>query len=154
MSLPPDLWDRGNLVLVPKPAGALPFEYWREALKSGMRIEAELGVNPFPLGANGGSDTHTGLAATEEDNYFGKFKTLEPSNEERWKFPLLEGESGAYMGWEQAASGVMAVWATANTREAIWDAMLRKETYSTTGPRMSVRFFGGYDFSEADLEED
>jgi hypothetical protein len=149
-----DLWDRGNLIVAPKPEGALKYEYWREALKSGLRLEQELGVNPFMYGANGATDTHTGLSTAEEDNFFGKFKTLEPGNESRWNFPLIEGPTDNYMGWEQAASGVMGVWATANTREAIWDAMMRKETFATTGPRMLVRFFGGYDFADADLAGD
>jgi hypothetical protein len=149
-----DLWDRGNLILKPKPEGAIEYEYWREALKSGMRLEAELGVNPFVYGANGATDTHTGLSTPDENNFFGKFKTLEPSNKERWNFPLITGPTAAYMGWEQAASGVMGVWATANTREAIWDAMKRRETFATTGPRMLVRFFGGFEFTEADLSGD
>ncbi|WP_261324518.1 DUF3604 domain-containing protein [Microbulbifer agarilyticus] len=149
-----DLWDRGNLILKPKPAGSFKYEYWRPALKEGMRLEAELGVNPFQLGVNGATDTHTGLSTTDEDNFFGKFKTLEPSNKERWKFPLLSGPSDNYMGWEMASAGIMGVWAMENTREAIWDAMLRKETFATSGPRMLVRFFGGFDFSAADAEED
>lgn len=148
-----DLWDRGNLILKPKPEGALQREYWREALKAGMRIEAELGANPFRYGANGGTDTHTGLSTAEEDNFFGKFKTLEP-RAGRWDFPLIEGPTGNYMGWEQAAAGVMGAWSTENTREAIWDAMKRKETYATTGPRIQVRFFGGFDLDAADLSND
>jgi hypothetical protein len=104
-------------------------------------------------GANAATDTHTGLSTTEEDNFFGKFKTLEP-RAGRWDFPLLTGPTDEYKGWEQAASGVMGVWATANTREAIWDAMKRKETFATTGPRMRVRFFGGYDLADADLAGD
>ncbi|GAB3292218.1 DUF3604 domain-containing protein [Parahaliea aestuarii] len=148
-----DLWDRGNLILVPKPEGSFPKEYWREALKAGMRIEGELGANPFRYGANAGTDTHTGLSTSEEDNFFGKFKTLEP-RKERWNFPLLEGESDNYMGWEMAGSGAMGVWATENTREAIWDAMKRRETFATTGPRMTLRFFGGYDFRQSDLGVD
>ncbi len=148
-----DLWDRGNLILKPKPEGSYPREYWREALKVGMRIEGELGANPFRYGANAGTDTHTGLAASEEDNFFGKFKTLEP-RKERWNFPLLEGETDNYMGWEMAASGAMGVWATENTREAIWDAMKRRETFATTGPRMTLRFFAGYDFTQDDLGAD
>jgi hypothetical protein len=149
-----DLWDRGNLILKPKPEGAIKYEYWREALKSGMRIEAELGVNPFAYGANAATDTHTGMSTAEEGNLFGKFMTVEPSNKERWNFPLIEANNRAYMGWEQAASGVMRVWATANTREAIWDAMHRPETFATTGPKMLVRFFGCYDFGDSDLEGD
>jgi hypothetical protein len=151
-----DLWDRGNLILKPKPHGKDDYkhEYWREALKSGLRIEKELGVNPFVYGANAATDTHTGLSTTEEDNFFGKFKTLEPTNEERWKFPLLSGPTDAYAGWEQAASGVTGVWAVENTREAIWDAMYRRETFATTGPRMKVRFFGGFDYADADVQGD
>ncbi len=148
-----DLWDRGNLIMNPKPEGALQFEYWREALKSGLRLEDSLGTNPFKYGANGGTDTHTGLSTTEEDNFFGKFKTLEP-RPGRWDFPLLTGPTGSYMGWEMAASGVTGVWATENTREAIWDAMYRRETFSTTGPRMQVRFFGGFAFDPADGADD
>ena len=83
-----DLWDRGNLILKPKPKGALKFEYWREALKSGLRLAGDLGANPFMYGANGATDTHTGLSTTEEDNFFGKFKTLEP-RAKRWEFPIL-----------------------------------------------------------------
>ncbi|WP_148861335.1 DUF3604 domain-containing protein [Marinobacter fonticola] len=148
-----DLWDRGNLILKPKPDGALKYEYWREALKSGLRISNELGANPFLYGANAGTDTHTGLSSTEEDNFFGKFKTVEP-RPDRWNFPLIEGVSGDYMGWEQSASGVMGVWSTENTREAIWDAMYRKETFATTGPRLVVRFFAGFELDESDLEAD
>jgi len=148
-----DLWDRGNLILVPKPPGALQYEYWREALKSGLRIEAELGVNPFRLGANAGTDTHTGLSTNEENNFFGKFKSLEP-RAGRWSYPLLTGPSGQFTGWEMAASGMMGVWATENTREAIWDAMHRKETFATTGTRLTVRLFGGFDLAESDLSGD
>jgi hypothetical protein len=148
-----DLWDRGNLILKPKPEGALKYEYWREALKSGLRIEGELGANPFLYGANGGTDTHTGLSTADEDNFFGKFKTLEP-RPGRWDFPLLEGNNRAYIAWEQAAAGVTGVWATANTREAIWDAMKRKETYASTGPRITLRFFGGFDLADTDLADD
>jgi len=148
-----DLWDRGNLILKPKPEGAIRYEYWREALKSGLRLAGSLGTNPFMYGANGATDTHTGLSTTEEDNFFGKFKTLEP-RAKRWDFPLITGPSADVRGWEQAASGVMGVWATANTREALWDAMKRKETFATTGPRMRVRFFGGASLGESDLAGD
>ncbi len=146
-----ELWDRGNLILVPKPKGAWKAEYWREALKSGMRIENELGANPFKYGSVGGTDNHIGMSTNEEDNFYGKFKTLEPSNKTRWNFPVLEGENDSYMGWEQSSAGFTGVWAESNTREAIWDALMRKETYATTGPRIQVRFFGGFDFTEKDL---
>ena len=149
-----DIWDKGNLAVKEKEDGDIQFEYWREALKAGLRIEGQLGANPFLYGANGGTDTHTGLSTTEEDNFFGKFKTLEPSNEARWALPLMTGPTQSYIGWEQTATGVMGVWAIENTRQAIWDAMKRKETFATTGPRMKLRFFGGFDFSETDLGVD
>ncbi|MCO1335269.1 DUF3604 domain-containing protein, partial [Microbulbifer sp. OS29] len=149
-----ELWDRGNLILKPKPPGALQYEYWREALKSGLRLEKKLGTNPFAMGANAATDTHTGLSTPDQDNFFGKFKTLEPSNKERWAFPLLKGVGGEYFGWEQAASGITGVWAKENTREAIWDAMYRKETFATTGPRLSIRFFGGYEYTDQDMHGD
>jgi hypothetical protein len=148
-----DLWDRGNLVVKAKSEGDLKYEYWREALKSGLRLEAELGTNPFKYGATAGTDNHVGLSTTEEDYFFGKFKTLEP-RAGRWGFPIITGPTDVYMGWEQAASGVMGVWATENTRESLWDAMYRKETFATTGPRMRVRFFGSYDYNDSDLSGD
>ncbi|GAB3338209.1 DUF3604 domain-containing protein [Marilutibacter aestuarii] len=150
-----DLWDRGNLILKPKDSkDDYRYEYWREALKSGLRLQDSLGgTNPFKYGANAGTDTHTGLSTAEEDNFWGKFKTLEPSAG-RWDFPLLDGPSDTYWGWESSATGVTGVWAVENTRAAIWDAMKRKETFATTGPRMKVRFFGGYDFTDEDLAGD
>lgn len=147
-----DLWDRGNLILKPKPDGAIKYEYWREALKAGLRLEDQLGINPFQLGADGGTDTHTGLSSTEEDNFFGKFKSQEPSNVNRWNTPVIKSQYGAYNGWEMTAAGVTGVWATENTRTAIWDAMERRETFATTGPRSKVRLFGGFDFKEQDFE--
>ncbi len=145
-----DRWDRGNLNGVPKKPGMIQTEYWREALKSGLRLEGTLGANPFKYGANGGTDTHTGLSTFEEDNFWGKFKTLEP-RKGRWE-PVVTGGGGAtgFRGWEQAAAGATGVWAISNTREAIWDAMQRRETFATTGTRLTIRFFGGYDFNPAD----
>lgn len=147
-----DLWDTGNLIGKPKPPGALKYEYWREALKIGMRLENELGTNPFQMGADAGTDTHTGLSSTEEDNFFSKFKSLEPTNVNRWSTPVIKSPFGEFMGWQLTASGVTGVWATENTRTAIWDAMERRETYATTGPRSKVRFFGGFEFSDLDFE--
>jgi hypothetical protein len=146
-----DLWDRGNLNGMAKKPGMLRAEYWREGLKSGLRLEQTLGANPFKYGANGATDTHTGLSTFDEDNFWGKFKNLEP-RKGRWEPIMLgAGRPGAMASWEQAAAGTMGVWARANTREALFDAMQRRETFATTGPRMSVRMFAGYDFAEPDL---
>ena len=149
-----ELWDRGNLVLKPKTSKEmLRYEYYREGLKSGMRIGQELGANPFMYGANSGTDTHTGISSLDESEFYGKFKTVEPNNTERWDFPLLEGNNDIYKGWEMAASGVMGVWAESNTREAIWEAMYNRETFSTTGSRLKMRFFGGFGLAENDMAD-
>jgi hypothetical protein len=143
-------WDKGNLDLseLKKPE-MLEFEYARSALKLGLKLENELGVNPYKFGMIGSTDAHTGLAAVEEDNFFGKTTSSEPSAT-RADHPFVKTDKAVIMGWEQTASGYAAVWANENTREAIFDAMERRETYATTGPRMLVRFFGGYDFTAAD----
>jgi hypothetical protein len=145
-----EIWDRGNLILQPKKPGDLKSEYIREALKSGLKLEQQLGVNPYKYGMAGGTDDHTGITSSEEDNFFGKFKASEPSKD-RWDENAMKFDGRVVKGWELGAAGWTGVWATANTRESIWDAMKRKETYASTGPRMTVRFFGGYDFSGADL---
>ncbi len=149
-----DLWDRGNLNGVAKKPEMLRTEYWREALKSGLRLDATLGVNPFKYGANAATDTHTALATADEDNFWGKFVGAEPSPT-RWEPVMIgaAGSPGVMYSWEQAASGYTGVWATANTRAALWDAMKRRETFATTGPRMSVRFFGSFDFTAADTAD-
>jgi hypothetical protein len=146
-----ELWDRGNLILQPKKPGMLAREYVREALKNGLLVEAQLGANPFKYGLLGGSDAHTGLAAVEEDNFFGKFVPEEP-RPERATMNSLEFGGRVVKGWEMTAGGYTGVWATDNTREALWDAMKRRETYATSGPRITVRFFGGYDFTAADAK--
>jgi hypothetical protein len=149
-----DLWDRGNLNGVAKKPEMLRTEYWREALKSGLRLDATLGVNPFKYGANAATDTHTALATADEDNFWGKFVGAEPSPT-RWEPVMIgaAGSPGVMYSWEQAASGYTGVWSTANTRAALWDAMKRRETFATTGPRMSVRFFGSFDFTAADTAD-
>jgi hypothetical protein len=143
-------WDKGNLDLseLKKPE-MLEFEYARSALKNGLKLENELGVNPYKFGLIGSTDAHTGLAAIEQDNFFGKFTSVEPSPTRATR-PLHKAEKAVIMGWEQTASGYAAVWARENTRESIFDAMQRRETYATTGPRMVVRFFGGFDFDAKD----
>jgi hypothetical protein len=97
----------------------------------------------------GSTDSHTSLATAEEENFFGKHTGKEPSPH-RWSKPVIDFDGQQVMGWEQAASGYAAVWAAENTREALWDAMQRKEVFATTGPRMIVRFFGGWDFDAKD----
>jgi hypothetical protein len=143
-------WDKGNLDLseLKKPE-MLEFEYARSALKNGLKLEQELGVNPYKFGMVGSTDAHTGLAAVEEDNFFGKTSSAEPSPT-RAMHPFVKTDKAVIMGWETTASGYAAVWARENTREAIFDAMQRRETYATTGPRMAVRFFGGFDFEAKD----
>lgn len=140
----------GNLNLtVPKESRMLPYEYAREALKNGLKMEAELGSNPYKFGMVGSTDTHTALAAVEEENYIGKHAGTEPSAE-RWNHPMAKFAGRQYEGYAMSSSGYAAVWATENTREALFDAMQRKEVYATTGPRMTVRFWGGWEFTEED----
>jgi hypothetical protein len=149
-----ETWDIGNLD-TPTPAvktdDMLAGEYGREALKRGLAIEARLGTNPYKFGLIGSTDSHTSLSTAEEENFFGKHTGVEPSPE-RMKHPVLSNAKGTLMGWAQAASGLAAVWAPENTREAIFDAMERKEVYATTGSRMFVRFFGGWNYTDEDLQ--
>ncbi len=147
-------WDKGNLDgTVAKTKDMLEFEYARSALKLGLKLEQKLGVNPYKFGMVGSSDAHTGLAAMEEENFFGKTAPQEPSPERLTATFFNNAKTGVkIMDWEVSASGYAAVWANENTREAIFDAMERKETYATTGSRMIVRFFGGWDFEKADAE--
>ena len=146
-----ETWDIGNLdVSEAKTDDMLAGEYAREALKRGLLIEDRIGTNPYKFGMIGSTDSHTSLATAQEDNFFGKHSGAEPSPE-RMEHPFMSTEAGSIMGWQQVASGLAAVWATDNTRGAIFDAMERKETYATTGSRMMVRFFGGWNFTLADM---
>ena len=149
-----EIWDKGNLDgSVPKSREMLEFEYARAAFKNGLKLEQALGVNPYKFGLVGSSDAHNGLSALSEDNFFGKTVPQEPSPERMTKAFIDNKQTGVkIMDWEVSASGYAAVWATDNTREAIWDAMQRRETYATTGPRMIVRFFGGWDFEPGDAQ--
>ena len=149
-----ETWDKSNLngTEAKKPE-MLQWEYAREALKTGFKLNAELGVNPYKFGMVGSTDSHTSMSTAEEENFFGKHSGVEPE-QHRWEHVVIEAPDPAFtvMGWQQAASGYAAVWATENTRESIFDAMQRKETYATTGSRMTVRFFGGWDFGDADTQ--
>jgi len=145
-------WDFGNLDgSVAKTKEMLEFEYVRSALKNGLRLGQTLGVNPYKFGLVSGSDAHTGLPAMEEDNFFGKTTPQEPSPE-RMRNTFFENPQThiKVMDWQVSSSGYAAVWARENTRASLWDAMQRRETYGTTGPRMIVRFFGGWDFVPQD----
>ncbi len=144
-----ETWDKANLGPVLKKDWMLQYEYAREALKDGMKLEAGLGANPYKFGMVGSTDSHTGLATAEEENFFGKHSGVEPEAN-RWEHVV--GDFGALkvFGWEMVASGYAGIWATENTREALFDAMERKEVYATTGPRMIVRLFGGWGFVTED----
>jgi hypothetical protein len=146
-----ETWDVGNLDLSEaKTPEMLTYEYAREALKNGLLLEQRLGTNPYKFGMVGSTDSHTALATAEEDNFFGKATNAEPKPE-RMMHPFAKSEVGAFEGYDLVSSGYAAVWAEENTRAAIWDSMARKEVYGTTGPRMMVRFFGGWDYSPEDL---
>jgi hypothetical protein len=147
-------WDRSNLngTEAKKPE-MLQWEYAREALKNGLKLERQLGVNPYKFGMVGSTDAHTAMSAVEEDNFFGKHSGVEPEPH-RWEHVVIQAPDPKFTiyGWQQAAGGYAAVWASENTREAIFDAMKRKETYATTGSRMAVRFFGGWNFTADDAQ--
>ncbi len=144
-------WDVGNLDLTElKTEDMLQHEYAREALKLGLALEEKFGVNPYKFGMGGATDSHTSLTTAEEDNFFSKSVSVEPSAT-RVLHPFVESDQAAFEGHTLVASGYTAVWATDNTRAAIFDAFKRRETYATTGPRIGLRFFGGWEFSDADL---
>ncbi len=147
-------WDKGNLDgSVAKAKEMLEFEYARSALKHGLKLEEKLGVNPYKFGMVGSTDAHTGLVSIEEDNFFGKTTPQEPGPERMTATFINNPKTGVkIMDWEVCSAGYAAVWAEDNTRASIWDAMQRKETYATTGSRMIVRFFGGWDFEKADAD--
>ena len=147
-----ETWDQGNLNLSEaKTPEMLAHEYARSALRLGLQLEQEFGTNPYQFGMIGSTDAHTGLAAVEEDNFWGKVTPMEPNPERLTNTFISDATTGlTLMEWQVSSAGYAAVWATENTREAIFDAMERRETYATTGTRMAVRFFGGYDFSPED----
>ena len=145
-------WELGNLTMQRgKTPDMFAGEYVREALKRGLAIEAKTGVNPYKLGMIGSTDSHTALSTGDENNFFGKHSGVEP-NAIRAMAPQNLGMRVGRFGWHYLAGGYAAVWAKANTRGAIFDAMMRKEVYATTGPRMKVRLFGGWDFTPGDLK--
>lgn len=158
-----ETWDVGNILpsqVTPKKPDMLPYEYARSALKLGLALQQTIGANPYQFGMIGSSDSHTSLATAAENNFMGKAVFTEPgvpdptNVQPRTGAVFLSSKKAGgidLFSWQQVASGYAAVWATENTREAIFDAMQRKEVYATTGPRITVRLFGGWDFTEADL---
>jgi hypothetical protein len=149
-----EVWDKGNLDLTAlKKPEMLQYEYARSALKLGLKLEQQLGINPYKFGMIGSTDSHTSLATADEDNFFGKHSGTEPGPG-RAVHQLMDSPDGKtrIMDWEMVASGYAAIWATENTRAAIFDALMRKEVYATTGPRMVVRFFGGFNFQPQDAQ--
>jgi hypothetical protein len=125
----------------------------RSALKTGLEIDKKIGINPFKFGVIGSTDAHTSIASAEEGNFWGKVATDSiPRNKRRNDDDgYADGKQG-FNGWNMSASGLAAVWSKENTRAEIIAAMKRRETYATTGPRIQVRLFGGWDFNEADVD--
>jgi hypothetical protein len=142
-------WDEGNIALTADKADWMfAQEYARPALAQGLAYRQNLGANPYQFGMIGATDSHTGYSAVAEDNFFGKFRSTEPSAERMFtKMAQVLNEN-----WRLSASGLTGVWAKENTRESLFDAMQRKEVYATTGSRIQLRVFGGWDFNEQDLK--
>jgi hypothetical protein len=151
-----EIWDKASLGPEPKTPDMLPREYAREALKRGLAYETKLGVNPFKFGMIGSTDMHTSLSTTQENNFFGKVVVLEPSADPVRFNEIIAGRTapkGSQIYARQtAAAGLAGIWARENTRAALWDAMARKEVFGTTGTRIRVRVFAGWDFVKTDLD--
>ena len=148
-------WDKADIAgFKAKEDWMLQYEYARSALQIGMQLEQKLGVNPFKFGMIGSTDAHTSLATTREENFYGKTPHLEP-RADRWEDYVIRALSGddalSSYSYETIGSGLAAVWARENTREGLFDAMQKKETYGTTGTRITVRFFGGWDYGDDEV---
>ncbi|ERL46538.1 Protein-export protein SecB [Candidatus Micropelagos thuwalensis] len=143
-----ETWDQGNLRMEPKDKKMLQGEYARAALKNGLVLSNKYGTNPFKFGLVGGTDTHNALSTSDDENFYGKFVDSLPS-EERTSSSLGDR---LWDNWRLSASGYTAVWAKENTREAIFDALKRREVYATSGPRILLKFFGGWNYASEDLE--
>jgi hypothetical protein len=149
-----ETWDTGDSFGNPKEEWMLQYEYARSTLKNGIRLEDKLGVNPFKYGMVGSTDNHVSMTTTREENYFGKLPALEPSpNRTEGTFLKSTTTGGTLIyDWEVGASGLVGVWSRENTREAIFDAMANKEVYATSGSRIIVRVFAGWDFQPEEVE--
>jgi len=149
-----ETWDQGNINGIPKKDSMLQYEYARSALRLGLELDKKLGINPFKFGMIGSTDTHNSLSTTSEENFFNKLPHYEP-RAKRFEGVAIYNradKSPAVYAWQMNASGVAAVWARENTREALFDAMARKEVYATTGSRITARVFGGWDFEADEVE--
>ena len=148
-------WDKCNLSCTQDmDENSYAGSYVREALKRGLQLEKETGVNPYAFGVIGSTDSHTSLATADEDNFYGKHTGNEINVQDRAIQQQNLGTRKERYGWHYLASGYAAAWANENTREGIFDAFIRREVYATTGPRISVRLFGGFDFTESDIASD
>jgi hypothetical protein len=152
-----ETWDTGSFVQAKKP-GLVAGEYAREALKRGLAYQAKIGTNPFMFGMIGSTDSHTSLPTSREENFFGKAPLVEPSsNTSRFAtsiiglYPDPDGIDYTISHARASASGLTAVWADENTRRGVWDALYRKEVYATTGTRIAVRLFAGWNLKSQDL---
>lgn len=148
-----ETWDVSNLAgTAPKTPDMLKYEYARSALKVGLEVEREIGVNPFKFGFYGTTDTHTAIPTTREDNYFGKYQHTEPSpNRHNGEVIPADDPALRILTAQESAAGLTAVWARENTRDEVYGAITRKEAYATTGSRIRVRVFGGWEFEADDL---
>ncbi|MEO9574498.1 MAG: DUF3604 domain-containing protein [Tateyamaria sp.] len=148
-----ETWDVANISgTVAKTPDMLRYEYGRSALKVGLEVQRQIGVNPFKFGFYGTTDTHTALPTTREENYFGKYQHTEPSPN-RHNVDVIPADDPALriLTAQESAAGLTAVWARENTREEVHGAIKRKEAYATTGSRIRVRLFGGWNFDADDL---
>ncbi len=147
-----ETWDAGNLDgSAAKTPGMLRYEYARSALLTGLEVEAKVGVNPYDFGFNGTTDSHTGLPSSGEENYFGKFAGSEPGPDRMHKVVIPAADPALrIVSAQESAAGLTGVWARENTRDEIFDAVMRKEIFATTGTRMRVRLFAGWGFEPGD----
>ena len=148
-----ETWDTANIDgSKAKEKWMLQYEYGRSALKLGLKLGADIGANPYKFGISAATDTHTALATTREENYFGKYAQTEPSPKRHTREVIpADDPKLRILTSQEVASGLTAVWARENTREALFDAMKRKEVYATTGTRIKVRVFGGWDFGKDEV---
>jgi hypothetical protein len=148
-----ETWDASNISgSAPKQDAMLKHEYARSALRLGLELGKKLGSNPYKFGMIGASDTHTGLSTTREENYFGKYQSTEPSAD-RFDGEVIPATdpSMRILTSQESAAGLSAVWARENTRSEIFGALKRKEAYCTTGTRIRVRLFAGWDFERDEV---